>query len=294
MRNLLFSTTNYLLGYAVLGTSKTEITIADISRNPQQQRDSRQPIFYVYKPTRDPNRSTSAWSRLCPPPLTFPSNPLRTGDAVPGTSSHLNSCSASDQRRTWCLGENTTQIAESMLSQGPHNLPSELSESMVAAIANSLDAFPNFAVENFHSVAGFQVRMQATRGNDGTKCPYWHTDDVPLRWIQSLTGPGCEFVASSKGVAWENMANDNSYERVDERIATIHRVKNARGHSACWQHIPRFFQNTCTGHSRGSSITPQTLAMAGTCSLDTGSYSIGSINHVTSNFALHFFFSSIF
>ena len=28
-------------------------------------------------------------------------------------------------------------------------------------------------------------------GLNATRCPLWYADSVPLRWIQSYTGPGC-------------------------------------------------------------------------------------------------------
>ena len=89
----------------------------------------------------------------------------------------------------------------------------------------------------------FQVRVVATRGPDGTKCPVWHTDHVPVRWIQSLVGPGCEWVEDSRngdGVPPEQGNNDNddddyvdfvvqspqerNRQLVDSTAATIHQA----------------------------------------------------------------------
>ncbi|KAL7573812.1 hypothetical protein ACA910_007837 [Epithemia clementina (nom. ined.)] len=38
------------------------------------------------------------------------------------------------------------------------------------------------------------ARIVCTRGRASTKCPKWHQDHVPFRWIQSLVGPGCEWI----------------------------------------------------------------------------------------------------
>jgi hypothetical protein len=46
----------------------------------------------------------------------------------------------------------------------------------------------------------FKARVVATRGSQGTKCPRWHYDHVPLRHIQALVGPGCDYVVSEDGV----------------------------------------------------------------------------------------------
>ena len=44
-----------------------------------------------------------------------------------------------------------------------------------------------------------RARLVASRGGAGTKCPQFHLDHVPVRWIQSLFGPGCEYVAGASG-----------------------------------------------------------------------------------------------
>lgn len=60
-------------------------------------------------------------------------------------------------------------------------------------IANSLRLFEEFCWETFRPelIHRFRARIVGTRGKQGTKCPKWHTDYVPVRWIQSLVGPGC-------------------------------------------------------------------------------------------------------
>jgi len=38
------------------------------------------------------------------------------------------------------------------------------------------------------------LRIVSSRGPLSTKCPRWHLDQVPFRWIHSLVGPGCQWV----------------------------------------------------------------------------------------------------
>jgi Protein of unknown function (DUF1826) len=51
----------------------------------------------------------------------------------------------------------------------------------------------------------------SSRGEAGTRCPTWHTDHVPVRWIQALVGPGCMWIDDESGVEgavnWQNMNN---------------------------------------------------------------------------------------
>jgi len=52
-----------------------------------------------------------------------------------------------------------------------------------------------------------KARIAAGRGTAGTKCPQWHVDHVPVRWIQSLVGPGCEYVSNPDAVDWKRVNN---------------------------------------------------------------------------------------
>ncbi len=53
------------------------------------------------------------------------------------------------------------------------------------------------------SYSQFKARIVSTRGSSGTKCPRYHVDHVPMRWVQALVGPGCDYVVGSDGISWE-------------------------------------------------------------------------------------------
>ena len=56
------------------------------------------------------------------------------------------------------------------------------------------EAFETFC--KFTMARRIRARIVASRGPAAsTKCPQWHIDHVPIRWIQSLVGPGCDYVA---------------------------------------------------------------------------------------------------
>lgn len=81
----------------------------------------------------------------------------------------------------------------------------------------------------------FKARVVATRGSSGTKCPRWHVDHVPLRWIQALVGPGCDYVMGSDGIDWnvvngmETVDEDANMELVDENVADVRHAPEGQG-----------------------------------------------------------------
>ncbi|KAL3923635.1 MAG: hypothetical protein SGILL_001546 [Bacillariaceae sp.] len=67
----------------------------------------------------------------------------------------------------------------------------------------------------------FKCRLVATTGTSGAKCPQFHIDHVPVRWIQSFVGPGVELVVGNKGVRWgafSHMDDDDGDEDEDEDV----------------------------------------------------------------------------
>jgi len=82
----------------------------------------------------------------------------------------------------------------------------------------------------------FKARVVATRGPRGTKCPRWHVDHVPQRWIQALVGPGCDYVVGGDGIHWnainglEEVSSDEANrELVDEEIADVRHAPQGQG-----------------------------------------------------------------
>ena len=65
------------------------------------------------------------------------------------------------------------------------------------------------------------ARLVCNRGAASTKCPKWHQDYVPFRWIQALVGPGCEWV--------EPFASDATTRFVERSNANYDAVKRTRG-----------------------------------------------------------------
>jgi Protein of unknown function (DUF1826) len=75
-------------------------------------------------------------------------------------------------------------------------------------IAESMRTFTRFCAQNrpVGGVASFSLRLTCNYGEAATKCPQWHIDHVPCRYVQVLRGPGCMFIENGANtVVWERM-----------------------------------------------------------------------------------------
>lgn len=82
----------------------------------------------------------------------------------------------------------------------------------------------------------FKARVVATRGPSGTKCPRFHLDHVPMRWVQALVGPGCDYVVGSDGISWEAIngmeeisTTRANFEIVNHVVADVRHTKEGQG-----------------------------------------------------------------
>jgi Protein of unknown function (DUF1826) len=122
-------------------------------------------------------------------------------------------------------------IEWSLPQEGSRRLLQHLFPSS-SIVVNQLHPFLEESFSTFSSLTGggkkFKARIVATRGSRGQKCPRWHVDHVPLRWIQSFVGPGCDYVLGSAGINWDAIndlddleENDANSKLVDTDIACI-------------------------------------------------------------------------
>jgi hypothetical protein len=88
---------------------------------------------------------------------------------------------------------------------------------------------------NKHNHVRLKYRLTITRGEKGVKCPLFHYDHVPVRWIQTFVGPGVELVMDGVGVRWDAFhsfdrdiqeedltIDERNTLRVDADIATVY------------------------------------------------------------------------
>jgi hypothetical protein len=116
---------------------------------------------------------------------------------------------------------------------------------VVAVLVEAFGQFRNLTVEEGITATSFKARIVATRGSIGIKCPRWHYDHVPVRHIQALVGPGCDYVVSENGVDRSvlNQADECETERinrhvVDDTVADVRRGREGeavvlRGMTGC-------------------------------------------------------------
>lgn len=141
---------------------------------------------------------------------------------------------------SWTPNEDPYGVAESIVRRcAPTSLVSEGTiEALATNLCESLRSYRDFC--NVHILANRQhhdhqhphnddnhehvlghkhnnvrlkYRMMITRGGDGIKCPLFHYDHVPVRWIQTFVGPGVELVMDGVGVRWNAFY---SFDRDDD------------------------------------------------------------------------------
>ena len=61
-------------------------------------------------------------------------------------------------------------------------------------IVSSMKAFVDICESNLHHIQGYRLKLAAMHGKTATRCPLWHIDNVPIRWIQTMVGPGTSYV----------------------------------------------------------------------------------------------------
>jgi Protein of unknown function (DUF1826) len=102
------------------------------------------------------------------------------------------------------------RLLQLVLPSGSIVPTSKVRNEMRIDVAESMQSFQEFCEQNKIEHGSFSARLVASRGTVGAKCPVWHVDQVPCRWIQALVGPGCEWVANKDAVQWDQFYLDGS------------------------------------------------------------------------------------
>lgn len=61
-------------------------------------------------------------------------------------------------------------------------------------LSSSLQCFVEHCRSNLVNIRSYKLKLSAAHGPSATRCPLWHADSVPIRWIQSYLGPGCVYL----------------------------------------------------------------------------------------------------
>jgi hypothetical protein len=174
----------------------------------EQERERAVSSYYIYQPstsTTDKANIISPWNELCP-------SIWRPKEA------------SLDVTITWTVEDSPKRVAQELIHRcASPSLSSAKTSIMVDSLTESLETFGAFCQEQLTDCNNnnkFKARIVATRGPaSGAKCPQWHVDHVPIRWIQSLIGPGCEFVTNpDTGVDWSVVNGLFNDEEDDEDV----------------------------------------------------------------------------
>ena len=133
---------------------------------------------------------------------------------------------------TWNSNDDTPRhVAQQVLDQiivhasAPSSIPKTTKNRMETYLTTCLTEFQSFCDEHLtRAPSSYQIRLVATRGPASTKCPQWHLDHVPLRWIQSLVGPGCEYIEGTTGINWSSINGLDDDD--DDSMAVSSNVQN--------------------------------------------------------------------
>ena len=124
------------------------------------------------------------------------------------------------------------QEGSAMLLQRLFPSDSDIRERLQPVLQESMDTYSSL----LSCYPTFKARVVATRGPSGTKCPRWHVDHVPMRWVQSLVGPGCDYVVGSDGIQWDAVngidisdTDQANLELVDETVADVRHAQPGQG-----------------------------------------------------------------
>lgn len=148
-----------------------------------------------------PITTAGDWHRFCPPLWPTKKRPV-------------------DVTVTWKRSDSnaTVAAATAMIREMDPHLPPTETMAYADILSSYLLSFSDFCQEHFKKCPEFKARIVASRGSSGTKCPQWHIDHVPVRWIQALAGPGCDFLPNDDGVNWAAVnALDDTLDRVGSR-----------------------------------------------------------------------------
>lgn len=98
----------------------------------------------------------------------------------------------------WSVDEGCLAAAEKCVDAVEQQLTSRkrqhFSRNVIKeCIASSMESFVTFCSLHLRPNA-FKARLVCGRSATSARCPRWHVDQVPLRYIQSFIGPGCQYV----------------------------------------------------------------------------------------------------
>ena len=93
-------------------------------------------------------------------------------------------------------------------------------DALKSDLRSSIHSFVRFCQKHLKSslIVGYKLKLAAYCGPEaGSRCPSWHQDNVPVRWIQSYSGKGCMYVDPLSPEAMHNPFLDRIVNPCKER-----------------------------------------------------------------------------
>jgi len=204
--------------------------------------------YYVFPPSRPIHHEY--WQELCPPSPKSPPTILPFFSIVRPNDDQESSLPSLDISISWTPDEDPRDVARRIIQEcflnrisnddkkkinDEEKFAASLEDSLVESLRGYRDFCQTHVVRerwvnsncdnndcdrctSTHPLyQKFKCRLVATRGDSGAKCPQYHIDNVPCRWIQSMAGPGVELVNISNVdggdggvIRWDAFSNSPS------------------------------------------------------------------------------------
>ena len=204
----------------ILNKEITTAAAAARSDEIEEEEESRALSYFLYTPN---SKTTSKlWNEFCP---IWPTAEKSFDVTITWTRTIVDSV------------KNAAGLMIRRMGPSPQN-----EQQLIEALSQFLTDFSDFCNDNIALSSGggkqhyYKARIVSSRGKSATKCPQWHIDHVPVRWIQALKGPGCEFVKGRNGINWSavNGLDDDALRigvehqnnlLVDSKVANIYSTR---------------------------------------------------------------------
>ena len=131
--------------------------------------------------------------------------------------------------------ERLAEIATFAIQKTQHWFAKEETTSSMFRIldlSSSMRSFMDHCRSNLTNIRSYKLKLTAMHGSNATRCPLWHADNVPLRWIQSYTGPGCVFLNEDET---NDVYDPYNYDPYLQRVRETNHDQEAKVYGPKWK-----------------------------------------------------------
>jgi hypothetical protein len=177
-------------------------SVSPAARPPTRVGDSQEMLSSAILVERKDDQHTNDWKALVPAPW----------EAARGLDVTIEWTTSSQQP----VEASCREAAARWIEYAPGS-PLALQDDL----AWSMQHFVDFCQTHLRATPHkYKARIVCGRGPSTAKCPRWHVDHIPVRWIQSLVGPSVEWIDDPNDVQWERFwEEDDEDDRVNPSAA---------------------------------------------------------------------------